>query len=35
MMKLRTVIIDDEPDSVSLLQLQLEQNFSQVEVIRK
>jgi two-component system LytT family response regulator len=32
-MKLRTIIIDDEPDSVSLLQLQLEQNCSQAEII--
>lgn len=32
-MKLRTIIIDDEPDSTSLLKLQLAQNCPQVEVI--
>lgn len=32
-MKLRTIIIDDEPDSVKLLQLQLAQTCLQVEVI--
>ncbi len=32
-MKLRTIIIDDEPDSVRLLQLQLIQTCPQVEVI--
>src|SRR4051794_17271985 len=32
-MKLRTVIIDDEPDSVRLSQLQLTQTCPQVEVI--
>ena len=32
-MKLRTIIIDDEPDSVKLLQLQLAQSCPQVEVI--
>ncbi len=32
-MKLRTIIIDDEPDSVKLLQLQLAQNCPQIEVI--
>jgi two-component system LytT family response regulator len=32
-MQLRTIIIDDEPDSVKLLQLQLAQNCPQVEVI--
>lgn len=33
MMKLRTIIIDDEPDAVKLLQLQLTQHCPQVEVI--
>lgn len=32
-MKLRTIIIDDEPDSVRLLQLQVAQTCQQVEVI--
>ena len=32
-MKLRTIIIDDEPDSVKLLQLQLAQMCPQIEVI--
>lgn len=32
-MKLRTIIIDDEPDSIQLLQLQLEQNCPQAEVV--
>ena len=32
-MKLRTIIIDDEPDSIKLLQLQLAQTCAQVEVI--
>ena len=32
-MKLRTIIIDDEPDSIKLLQLQLAQSCPQVEVI--
>ncbi len=32
-MKLKTLIIDDEPDAVHLLQLQLAQNCPQVEVI--
>lgn len=32
-MRLRTIIIDDEPDSVKLLQLQLTQNCSQVDLI--
>lgn len=32
-MKLRTIIIDDEPDSLKLLQLQLAQSCPQVEVI--
>src|SRR4051812_46284573 len=32
-MKLRAIIIDDEPDAVKLLQLQLTQNCPEVEVI--
>src|SRR5215212_6898325 len=32
-MSLRTIIIDDEPDSVTLLQLQLAQDCPQVEVV--
>ncbi|HVX28761.1 MAG TPA: LytTR family DNA-binding domain-containing protein [Parafilimonas sp.] len=32
-MKLKTIIVDDEPDSVRLLQLQLEQNCPQTEVV--
>lgn len=32
-MKLRTIVIDDEQDSVKLLQLQLAQNCPQIEVI--
>ena len=32
-MKLRTIIIDDEPDSVKLLQLQLAQHCPHVEVV--
>ena len=32
-MKLRTIIIDDEPDAVKLLELQLAQNCPQAEVI--
>ncbi len=32
-MKLRTIIIDDEPDSVKLLQLQLAQSCPQVEIV--
>lgn len=32
-MSLRTIIIDDEPDSVKLLQLQLEQHCSVVEMV--
>src|SRR5450432_247289 len=32
-MPIRTIIIDDEPDSVKLLQLQLEQYCPQVEVV--
>ena len=33
MTKLRTVIVDDEPDSVTLLQMQLKENCPQVEVV--
>lgn len=32
-MKLKTIIIDDEPDSACLLQLQLAQNCPQVEIV--
>jgi len=33
-MKLRTIIIDDEPDSVNLLQLQLIQHCPQIEMVK-
>jgi len=32
-MKIKTIIIDDEPDSIELLKLQLEKNCPQVEVV--
>ncbi len=33
MIKLKTVIVDDEPDSVSLLKMQLIKHCPQVEVV--
>lgn len=32
MKRIKTVIVDDEPDSINLLRLQLEQNFPQIEI---